>query len=233
MSGEADAPSRRHPFRENGLSLFFLALFLVTLCGHAVAGWRQFNEEQRSHHEHTVSFAHYVSSSDFGVEVAENWQSEFLQFALYVTATIWLVQRGSSESKKLGREGRGSDADELVGAHAKASSPRWAQVGGLRTLLYSNSLLIAFALIFVGSWLTQSVTGWNVYNDQQAEHGSPHVSWLTYLQRPDFWDRTLQNWQSEFLAVGTMAIFAVYLRQRGSPESKPVGSSHAETTSDD
>jgi len=156
-----------------------------------------------------------------------------VQFALYIVATIWLVQRGSAESKPPGEEGGGTDEQQLLGRHARSDSPLWARVGGLRTVVYANSLAIVFATLFLASWLAQALTGWRDFNDDQTTHGEPEVSWLGYLGRPDFWDRTFQNWQSEFLAVGTMAIFTVYLRQRGSPESKPVGAPHHRTTSTD
>jgi hypothetical protein len=116
-----------------------------------------------------------------------------------------------------------------VGPHAKADSPRWARHKDWRHSLYAHSLLVVMIVIFLGSWLGQSLTGWREYNEDQLQHGQAQVSWATYLVRPDFWERTLQNWQSEFLAVGSMAIFTVYLRQRGSPESKPVGSAHDDT----
>jgi hypothetical protein len=219
--------------RDNSLSLVFLVLFLLALAGQAVAGQRLYNDEQRAHGEAPVSLPAFLTSSRFAVETAENWQSEFLQFTLYVVGTVWLIQRGSSESKPPGEEGGGSDAEQLVGEGARPDSPRWARVGGLRTAIYSNSLLLAFGSIFLASWLAQSVAGWSDYNKDQVTHHQPQVSWGRYLTEPDFWDRSLQNWQSEFLAVGTMAIFAVYLRQRGSPESKPVGAPHEETTSAD
>jgi hypothetical protein len=215
--------------RDNSLSLAFLVLFLAAVAGQALAGYRLYNEEQRQHGEATVGFLDFVTSSRFAVEVTENWQSEFLQFALYIVATIWLVQRGSSESKPPGKEGAGSDEEERLGRHAGRASPLWARAGGLRTRIYSNSLALLFAALFVASWVAQSISGWRDYNAEQESHGDIIVSWATYLRQPDFWDRTLQNWQSEFLAVGAMAIFAVFLRQRGSPESKPVGAPHSET----
>jgi hypothetical protein len=225
--------ARRGFLRDNSLSVVFLAMFLAALAGQALFGHRLYNEEQREHDQPTVSLVEFLGSSRFGVEAAENWQSEFLQFALYIVATIWLVQRGSAESKPPGEEGAGTDEQQLLGRHARSESPRWARAGGVRTLVYSNTLAIAFAGLFLASWLAQSLTGWRDFNDDQATHGEPEVSWLGYLGRPDFWDRTFQNWQSEFLAVGTMAIFSVYLRQRGSPESKPVGMPHERTTSTD
>ena len=216
---------------EQGLSLFFLAIFLLSAAGQWILGARAYNAEQAAHGEETLSYWRYLFSSDFGGNLLENWQSEFLQFALFIYVTIWLVQRGSNESKQLTQVGRESDQKQQVKGYAKSNSPLWARVGGLRTRIYENSLLIAFAVIFFGSWLAQAVTGWTDYNDEQEEHGDPTVSLATYLTRPNFWEKTLQNWQSEFLAVGTMAVLAIYLRQRGSPESKPVGAGHEETGS--
>jgi hypothetical protein len=222
-------PRWRGFLRDNSLTLVFMVMFLVALAGQALAAHRLYNEEQLEHHEHAVGFLDFLTSSRFAVEVTENWQSEFLQFALYVVATVWLVQRGSSESKPPGQEGGGGDEEERLGRHADLDSPFWARVGGLRTAIYANSLALLFAVLFVASWLAQSITGWRDYNAEQQSHGEVVVSWPAYLHQPDFWDRTLQNWQSEFLAVGAMAIFAVYLRQRGSPESKAVGAPHSET----
>jgi hypothetical protein len=215
--------------KENSLSLFFLAIFLAAVAGQAVAGHSLYNEEQLAHGGETISFGRYITSSSFGQAVMENWQSEYLQFTLLLMTTIWLLQRGSPESKKLERAGRESDEDQLIGEHAHAKSPLWARAGGLRTAIYSNSLLILMALIWVGTWVAQSVTGWSAFNADQLEHKESTVSWLGYLGTSDFWEATLQNWQSEFLAVGSFAVFAIYLRQRGSPESKPVGAPHEAT----
>ena len=162
-------------------------------------------------------------SSEFGTAVLENWQSEYLQFTLFILPTIWLLQRGSPESKELDKAGRESDEEQRSARTPTRDSPRWARVGGLRRRIYENSLLIVMAAIWIGSWFAQSITGVTEYNAERLDHQQPPVSWLDYLGRPDFWEKTLQNWQSEFLAVGSMAILAVYLRQRGSPESKPVG----------
>jgi hypothetical protein len=215
--------------KHNGLSVFFLALFLAALIGQAFAGHADFNEDQLRHGDPTMSLGRYVLSSEFGTAVLENWQSEYLQFTLFILTTVWLLQRGSPESKPLHKAGRESDRDQKVGPHARKDSPRWAKVAGVRRALYENSLLIVMAAIWVGSWLAQSVTGVTEYNTERLDHHQLPVSWLDYLARPDFWEKTLQNWQSEFLAVGSMAILAVYLRQRGSPESKPVGAPHEAT----
>jgi hypothetical protein len=139
------------------------------------------------------------------------------------------VQRGSPESKKPGQAGIGTKKEQRLEYAADAHSPTWAKVGGIRTWVFSNSLLLAMGTIFLLAWFVQSVTGWNEYNAQQHEHGASAVSWATYATTSTFWEQTLQNWQSEFLAVGAMAVFAIYLRQRGSAESKPVGAPHGET----
>ncbi len=212
--------------RDAGLSVAFLAIFLMALIGQSIAGHAYLNEQQAQHGQAAISYVDYVTSSDFIVDVAENWQSEFLQFSLFILATIWLVQRGSPESKQPGDEGVGTDADQLVGEHARADSPRWAKARGVRLWLYSNSLLLAMGSVFLLSWLAQSIAGRVVANEENAQHGQLPMTWLQYVGSADFWNRSLQNWQSEFLAVEAMVVFSIYLRQRGSSESKPVGVPH-------
>jgi membrane protein implicated in regulation of membrane protease activity len=214
---------------ENGLTLFFLTILLLALAGQSVAGLAEFNQQQIASGLQIMSYEQYLTSSDFAVDVAENWQSEFLQFFLYVFATVWLVQRGSSESKDLDKVGPETDEDQMIGQHAQPDSPSWVRAGGLRQALYSRSLGLTMGIIFLLSWLAQSIAGRAAYNSQQLSQRQDPVSWFGYITSADFWSRTLQNWQSEFLAVAAMAIFAVYLRQRGSPESKPVGASHSTT----
>jgi hypothetical protein len=215
--------------RENSLSLFFLAIFLAALGGQALVGHGDFNHDQLLHHGDPVSLGRYLTSSEFAVDVAENWQSEYLQFTLYILATVWLIQRGSPESKPPRQVGLGTDEEQKVGRHADANSPKWAKVGGLRTTIFSYSLVSVMTTLWLGSWFAQSVAGWSAYNANQLDHQAATVGWLGYLGTNEFWNRTLQNWQSEFLAVGSMAILSVYLRQRGSPESKPVGAPHEAT----
>jgi hypothetical protein len=219
----------RRALGTNALSLVFLAFFVLALSGQAVAGWQDFNNEASAHDEATISLGRYLVSSSFGNAVLENWQSEYLQFTLYILLTVWLVQRGSPESKQPGEEGTESDAAQRVGAHARPDSPAWARARGLRLWLYANSLLLVMATIWLASWFGQSVTGWTEYNDDQRAHDEPVVGWAGYLGSARFWESTLQNWQSEFLAVGSMVVFSIYLRQRGSPESKPVGAPHSAT----
>ena len=215
--------------RDNGLSVTFLALFFVTLFGQSIAGHADTNEQQLMHGAPEIPYLAYVTSSDFIVDVAENWQSEFLQFFLFILATVWLIQRGSPESKKPGDSGLGTDEEQLIGAHARPDSPAWAKVRGFRLWLLSNSLLLVMGTIFFASWWAQSLAGHTLANEQNALHGLPPETWLDYVASPDFWNRTLQNWQSELLAVGAMVTFSIYLRQRGSSESKPVGAPSGES----
>jgi hypothetical protein len=221
--------------REQSLSLVFLVLFLAALAGQAFAGWNDYNNSETWHaqmaHEapQTLSLGRYVTTSSFAQAVTENWQSEYLQFTLFILLTVWFVQKGSPESKQPGEEGGETDEQQSIGAHIHSRSPRWARAGGWRLAIYSNSLVIVMALIWVWCWFAQSVSGWSTYNAELLEHEQPSLSWVGYLGSADFWQTTLQNWQSEFLAVGSMAVLSIYLRQRGSPESKPFGCPHDTT----
>jgi hypothetical protein len=215
--------------RNNALSLAFGALFLITLIGQAISGVADFNAEQVADGLPTVGFLDYVTSSSFAVDVMENWQSEYLQFLLYILATVWLVQKGSSESKEPGEEGPQSDEEQRLGRHPGGDAPAWARVGGWRTAVFSRSLGLLMGGLFLLTWAASAVTGWAAFNSRQLGQRQDPVTFLGYLGEADFWNRSFQNWQSEMLAVGSMAIFAVYLRQRGSPESKPVGVAHADT----
>ena len=215
--------------RDNGLSLFFGLIFLLALVGQGLTGHALFNEEQIAAGLEEITLGQYLTSSGFAVDVSENWQSEYLQFLLYIIATIWLVQKGSPESKELDQTGLETDEEQLVDEYSNQKSPAWARVSGWRRTLFSNSLGMTMGLIFILSWLVQSIAGTSAYNEEQLKNFQQPVSWAEYLVSPEFWNRTLQNWQSEFLAVGSMVVLSIYLRQRGSPESKPVGSAHDDT----
>jgi len=215
--------------RENALGLAFGVLFLIVLIAQAFAGHADFNEQQLTDGLPPVSLARYVTSASFGTDVAENWQSEYLQFFLYIFLTVWLLQKGSPESKELDKEGLESDEEQKVGPYAEEDSPKWARASGWRLNVFSNSLGLVMGVLFLASWATQSIAGVASFNEQQLSQRQDPVSWVQYLVEPDFWNRTLQNWQSELLAVASMAILSIYLRQRGSSQSKPVGLAHATT----
>jgi hypothetical protein len=226
--------SRGHRFvRENALSIVFGVLLLASLAGQGLWGLVGYNQAARAADLQEISLLRYLTSSSFAVDVAENWQSEYLQFTLFILLTVWLVQRGSSESKEPGDTGRESDEKQMVGAFARPDSPRWARAGGWRTAVYSHSLVTVMTGIFLLSWSAQALSGRVANNEERMRDLLDPLSLSAYLGSPDFWGRTLQNWQSELLAVGSMTVFAIYLRERGSPESKEVGAPHDATTSDD
>jgi len=219
----------RRFIRDNGLTLAFAALFVVSLVGQALSGVAEYNSQAVADGVDQISLLSYLGTSDFAVDVAENWQSEYLQFLLYIFLTVWLVQRGSPESKEPGQEGRESDEEQEVGEHAHPDSPAWAKVGGWRLALYSRSLGLVMGGLFLASWAGQWIAGRSAYNEEQLRRLEPPVTLAGYLASADFWNRTTQNWQSEMLAVASMVALSIYLRQRGSPESKPVGAAHADT----
>src|SRR3954453_19871772 len=215
--------------RHHSLGVFFGLIFIAALTGQAITGWHAFNDEQVAENLGQVGLAAYLTSASFSADVAENWQSEYLQFLLYVVGTVWLLQKGSPESKALDQAGLGSDEDQKVGRFATDASPAWARTGGVRTFLLSWSLGLVMGIIFLLSLLAQSVAGWAAYNETQLQQLEDPIGWGAYLVNADFWSRALQNWQSELLAVGSMAVLSIYLRQSCPPESKPVGAAHAST----
>lgn len=215
--------------RDNGLAIVFGLMFVAALAGQALTGMSVHNEQAQVDGQPTYGLLRYLSSSDFAVDVAENWQSEYLQFFLFIVLTVWLVQRGSPESKPLNRAGRESDEDQKVAEYARADSPPWARRRDWRLAVYSRSLGLVMGGVFVASLAAQAVAGQVVYNRQQVVDGQQEVSLAGYAASAEFWNRTLQNWQSEFLAVASIVVLSIYLRERGSPESKPVGTPHTAT----
>jgi hypothetical protein len=214
--------------RDHSLSIVSIGAFLVIwLGGQAWAGHRTYNEEQIAHGEPTVSLPEYLTRAAFGEATFENWESEFLQMGVYVLLTAWLVQRGSAESKPVGGDPT-LDADPREHRHDPGAL--WpVRRGGWVLRFYENSLSIVLLTLFAVAFGGHLVTGAHAYSAEQVAHGERGVSPLGYLFRSQFWFESLQNWQSEFLAVGSLVILSVYLRQRGSTESKPVHVAHAKT----
>jgi len=202
-------------------------IFAMTLIGLAVAGWNSYNADRATHGEAPVPLSAYLSSAAFGEAVFENWESEFLQMGAYVLLTALLVSRGSAES----REPEGEipqDADPRA-ARRRRNAPWPVRRGGVALLLYEHSLTIALFSLFVGSFALHAVAGAASFSQEVVEHGGQAVTALDYLVTPRFWFESLQNWQSEFLSVGALIVLSIFLRQRGSPESKPVAASHGKT----
>ena len=218
----------RKILRENGLSIVLTVLFLLFLVGQAVAGMYEYNDDQQQHGGSTVDFVSYLGTSHFLEATMENWESEFLQMFAFVVLTACLYQKGSAESKKLDEEAP-VDRDPRKSRNKK-DAPWPVRKGGWILTVYEYSLSLAFLLLFLMSFTLHAVGGAREYNESQREHGQyEEVTTLGFMGTSQFWFESFQNWQSEFLAVGAMVVLSIFLRQRGSPESKPVDTPHSET----
>jgi hypothetical protein len=207
--------SLRRILRENGLSIVLTLLFVGTIIPMSVAGYLEDGENRAAHGEEPLSYSRYLRSDHFLEATMENWESEFLQMFLYVLLTVFLFQKGSSESKEPG------EPDAVV-PKATRDLPWPVRAGGLFRKLYESSLSLAFLLLFAGSLLLHAASGARAYNQDQIVHGLPTSSFVEYLASSRFWFESLQNWQSEFLSILSMVVLSIFLRQRGSPESNPV-----------
>jgi len=214
-------------WKRNGLSIVLVAMFLFTLAGQAVTGWKDHNQDELTHGREAIAMSAYLRSGHFWEATGENWESEFLQMALFVILTSFLYQHGSAESKRIGAIEE-VDLDPRSFA-SSAEAPRPVRRGGWRLRLYENSLGLAFVILFLISFAMHAIGGVAEYNDEQAAHGNPPVTLVAYATGERFWFESLQNWQSEFLSLAAMVVGTIFLRQRGSAESKPVHASHAET----
>jgi hypothetical protein len=211
-------------WRDNGLSLVLLSLFLVFLGGQTVSGWFHYNEELEEHQQPRIELFEYLRSGAFGEAVFENWESEFLQMGLYVVLTSFLFQRGSAESK----DPDGDDENES-GSFEPQHSPLAVKKGGLVSKIYSHSLSIAFGLLFALSFAGHALWGARAYNVEAAQHGETALSTGQYMATSQFWFESFQNWQSEFLAILAIVVLSIWFREKGSPESKPVAAPHSKT----
>lgn len=210
---------------ENSLLLVGTGLVLLTLAGQVFTGWHDYNDELIQMKLPTLTLTQYLGSGHFLEATFENWESEFLQMALYVLLTIWLRQKGSSESKKLYEE---EEVDREPNPY-KADAPGPVKRGGWQLRLYQHSLTLAFFALFLGSVWLHAKGGAEVYSIEQQQQGKPAVDVWEYLGTTRFWFESFQNWQSEFLAIVSIVGLSIFLRQKGSPESKPVDASHGET----
>jgi hypothetical protein len=218
----------RRVLRDNALSLTMLGLFVVFLFAQSVAGYRTSNSDSRQHGQPPESYAQYLTSGSFVEATFENWESEFLQMGAYVLLTAFLIQRGSPESKK--PEGEEVDADPRSERH-NPDAPGPVRRGGLALTVYEHSLSLALFGLFLVSLVLHALGGHAEFNQQQLEHGQATVSLWSFVTSSEFWFQSMQNWQSEFLAVAALTVLGIFLRQRGSPESKPVAAPHAQTGS--
>jgi hypothetical protein len=213
--------------KNNGLSIVLIALFIGCLIGFVFTGYEENNEEKQQKGEPTVSLGEYLSSGDFAEPLIVNWESEFLQQFAYVVLTIFLFQKGTAESKKFEEA---DPVDENPEQHQRdPNAPRPVRRGGLVLALYKNSLSLAFLILFIIAFILHGLGGLKAYNQGQLQHGQPQVSFLEFFETARFWSQSFQNWQSEFLSVFLIVVLGIFLRQYGSPESKPVHAPHDET----
>jgi len=218
--------------RNNGLSLVAGALFILSLAGQAVTGFKVYNEDQREHQEQEAGFGEYLTTGAFYEATFENWESEFLQMAAFIFLTAFLVQKGSAESRKPDGtpRGDGGEGDDDPRDHAHEPGVPWpVRRGGLALKAYENSLSLVLFVMFLLCFAGHAMGGAADYSQEQLAHGGRAVSAIGYLGTPRFWFESFQNWQSEFLSVLAIVLLSIVLRQRGSPESKPVHAPHAAT----
>lgn len=216
--------SRPGFFYRNSLSIVLITLMIVFLAGQFVMGWRTENKELIENGKSALKITEYIHSGHFIQATFENWESEFLQMMLYVLLTISLRQKGSSESKSITEK---EDVDREPTPHPKAPWP--VKKGGIWLKLYKHSLSLAFAILFLASFILHFYGSLTDFNDEQMMKGKPSVTAMQYILESRFWFESFQNWQSEFLAVASLVLLSIWLREKGSPESKPVDMPHDET----
>jgi hypothetical protein len=216
-------------WRDNGLSITVFALFVLFLLGQTWTGWLDENEERKQHHQAPMALSSYLTSGSFIEATSENWESEFLQMFGYVVLTAFLFQRGSAESKSPDEPAE-VDRDPRKARH-KQDAPAPVRKGGFVLRVYEYSLSLAFLALFILAFVLHGLGGTAAFNENNRLHGEPIVTFWEYLGTARFWFESFQNWQSEFFAIGAMVVLSIFLRQRGSPESKPVDSAHSETAS--
>ena len=192
--------------RNNGLSLVLTVLFVAFWAAQAISGWKVYTRDQSLHGAPQIDFGAYLRSAHFWQATGENWESEFLQMGAYVWLTSYLFQKGSAESND-------PDAPE---------SPRAAENKKRYSLLYRHSLSLGFLLLFAMSFWLHAEGGLRLSNAGNLQQGQPAESMSEFLQSAEFWFQSFQNWQSEFLAVLSIVVLSIFLRQDGSPESKPI-----------
>jgi hypothetical protein len=217
----------RRWFRDNSLTIVMMGLFLLSFVGQVATGLHERNDEAMEHGRAAVDLAGYLTSGHFIEAVFENWESEFLQMGLFVVLTIFLRQRGSSESKKV--DDGDEEVDEDPKKHLGEPNAPWPVRTGRFVGLYARSLSLSLFALFFFSFALHAVGGKMSFNEDQLAHGKPTVTLLGYVSSARFWFESFQNWQSEFLSIAVLVVLSIYLRQWGSPQSKPVHAPHAET----
>ena len=218
--------------RDHGLSVVISVAFLSFMAAQIWTGRLQHNEERREHGELALTLPEYLASGHFWEATAENWESEFLQMAAYVLLTVGLYQKGSSESKDPDKREAVDRDPRNVRGKARDEAPGPVRRGGWVLRIYEHSLSIAFLALFLVAFWLHAIGGTRAHNAEELLHGGTALTVTEYLATSQFWFESFQNWQSEFLALVSMVVLSIWLRQRGSPESKPVAAPHAHTGSE-
>jgi len=211
--------------KHNSLSIVFIILFAVAIAGQVFFGLKEYNKELREEGGTEVSLSQYFKSGHFVESTFENWESEFLQMGLFVWLTIFLRQKGSSESKSCDHP---EEVDREPDPNQK-DAPWPVKKGGIFLAVYKHSLTLSLLVLFLISFVLHfcgSLADENLHNKLKGEKTISHVE---YLSSSRFWFESFQNWQSEFLSVFAIIVLSIYLREKGSSQSKPVDAPHSET----
>lgn len=215
--------------RDNGLTIVLMLLFLGSIIGQWLMGWRFENEELARHGQPLITLGQYATDAQFLSSVFENWESEFLQMAVFVVLTAWLIQKGSAESNAPGDPPRDADLDEQA---RKPGAAAILRTGWFGRSVYANSLGLVLALLFVLSFVLHWIFSARFAAQEAEGHGEPPPTTLDYLTDAQLWFESFQNWQSEFLSTAVLVVLSIWLRQRESPESKAVAAPHSKTGTD-
>jgi len=219
--------STRRFFHNNNLTIVIFTIFLCSIAGMSIAGWHTNNNSLIEHHQSEISYGSYLVSGEFIEGVFENWESEFLQMWALIMLTVYLRQKGSADSKPM----KGDALQDTSSRYSIIKANSWqSKSRAVGHFFYSHSLGLAMLLLFVASFSLHALGGLEAYNQEARQHGSETLSLLRFMTSSEFWYQSLQNWQSEFLAIGTLLILSIKLRERGSPESKPVGKKYDHKT---
>ena len=212
--------------RDNGLTIVLLALFLGSIVGHWLTGWHFQNQQLQDHGRQPIGPFSFLADPQFVSTVFENWESEFLQMSAYVLLTAFLFQRGSAESADPEEDARDGDASRKS---ANADAPALPHRGALARWVYGHSLGTVLLILFVASFLMHWVFSAKEAAAEAANHGTSELSLMQYLTSAQLWFESFQNWQSEFLSTAVIVVLSIFLRQKGSPESKSVGAPDSQT----
>jgi hypothetical protein len=212
--------------KNNGLSITFFVFFLIAIIGQTFTGLKQYNQEMQEMGGQQLGLGAYLSSGHFLEATFENWESEFLQMALFVTLTMFLSQKGSSESKDPEKEKEEVDREP----NPRRKNVPWpVKKGGIILSIYKHSLCYSLFLLFILSFGVHWYGSLVEYNEEQVLKGMPTETAMQYLGNSKFWFESFENWQSEFLSVFAIVILSIFFREQHSPQSKPVDAPHAET----